>query len=130
MRQVALKHDLACLLHEKPFMGINGSGKHNNWSLATESGFNLLDPQENSLVFVTLLTAILRAVHEHAGLLRASIASAGNDHRLGGSEAPPTILSVYLGEALEKVVEGLIHEKKSELHLRSIDLGLFVDSTP
>jgi glutamine synthetase len=124
MRQIALKHDLACLLHEKPFQGINGSGKHNNWSLATDTGLNLLDPQENSLVFVTLLTAVLRAVHEHAALLRATIASAGNDHRLGGSEAPPTILSVYLGEALEQFVHGLIHEKQGSIPLRSIDLGL------
>lgn len=125
MRQTALKHDLACLLHEKPFAFINGSGKHNNWSIATDTGLNLLDPKENSLVFLALLTAILRAVHEHAGLLRASIASAGNDHRLGGNEAPPTILSVYLGEALEQIVEGLLHEKKTEAHsLRMIDLGL------
>ncbi len=124
MRQVALKHDLACLLHEKPFMGINGSGKHNNWSLATDTGLNLLDPQGNSLVFFVLLTAILRGIHEHAALLRASIASAGNDYRLGGSEAPPTILSIYLGEALEKLIEGILHEKKGEIHLRTIDLGL------
>lgn len=124
MRQVALKHDLACLLHEKPFMGINGSGKHNNWSIATDTGLNLLSPQENNLVFLTLLTAILRAVHEHAALLRASIASAGNDHRLGGSEAPPTILSVYLGEALEKVVDDLIHDKRTESLFRTLDLGL------
>lgn len=124
MRQKALKHDLACLLHEKPFMGINGSGKHNNWSLATDTGLNLLDPQKNSLVFVTLLTAVLRAVHEHAALLRASIASAGNDHRLGGSEAPPTILSVYLGESLEGFVEEIIHGKKGPVHLNQIDLGL------
>ncbi len=124
MRQIALKHDLACLLHEKPFMGVNGSGKHNNWSLATDTGLNLLDPQENSLVFIAMLTAVLRAVHEHAALLRASIASAGNDHRLGGSEAPPTILSVYLGEALENFVEGLIHGKKNAIQLKSIDLGL------
>lgn len=124
MRGIALKHDLACLMHEKPFMGINGSGKHNNWSVATDTGLNLLDPQENSLVFITLLTAVLRAVHEHAALLRASIASAGNDHRLGGSEAPPTILSVYLGEALEKIVERILHGKKGETTLRTIDLGL------
>ncbi|MBU6446531.1 MAG: glutamine synthetase III, partial [Verrucomicrobia bacterium] len=83
MRSYAQKHDLACLFHEKPFMRINGSGKHNNWSMATDTGLNLLDPQENSLLFLTLLTAVLRAVHEHAALLRASIASAGNDHRLG-----------------------------------------------
>jgi glutamine synthetase len=124
MRQTALQHDLACLLHEKPFQGINGSGKHNNWSLATDTGLNLLDPQENSLVFVTLLTAILRAVHENAALLRASIASAGNDYRLGGSEAPPTILSIYLGEELEQFVQGLIHGKENAIALKSIDLGL------
>lgn len=124
MRQVALKHDLACLLHEKPFKGMNGSGKHNNWSLATDTGLNLLDPQEDSLIFLTLLTAILRAVHEHAALLRASVASAGNDHRLGGAEAPPTILSVYLGEALESLVNELVEEKKEGIRLRNIDLGL------
>lgn len=124
MRQIALKHDLACLFHEKPFSGINGSGKHNNWSIATDTGLNLLDPQENSLCFLTLLTAILRAVHQHAALLRASIASAGNDHRLGGSEAPPTILSVYLGQALEQLIEALLQEKKHIPSLRNVDLGL------
>lgn len=124
MRQIALKHDLACLLHEKPFMGINGSGKHNNWSISTDTGLNLLQPKENSLVFLTLLTAILRAVHEHAALLRASVASSGNDHRLGGSEAPPTILSVFLGEGLEKIVSSLISGKVSGPNHRSVDLGL------
>ncbi len=103
---------------------INGSGKHNNWSIATDTGLNLLNPKENSLCFIVLLTAILHAVHTHAGLLRASIASAGNDQRLGGSEAPPTILSVYLGEALERLVDNLIHEKESAKKERSIDLGL------
>lgn len=124
MKSYALKHDLACLFHEKPFMGINGSGKHSNWSMGTDTGLNLLDPQENSLLFLTLLTAILRGVHEHAALLRATIASAGNDHRLGGSEAPPTILSVYLGDALEKILEEIIHGKKEGITLRTIDLGL------
>lgn len=124
MRQVALKHDLACLLHEKPFKGINGSGKHNNWSLSTDSGMNLLGSGQDSLIFVALLTAILRAVHQHAALLRASIASAGNDHRLGGAEAPPTILSVYLGTGLENFVEGLLQERVEEIRLRSVDLGL------
>jgi len=124
MRQTAYEHGLACLLHEKPFAFINGSGKHNNWSLATDAGLNLLDPKENSLCFTLLLTAILHAVHTHAGLLRASIGSAGNDHRLGGSEAPPTILSVYLGEKLERIVDSLIHEKELPLTERSIDLGL------
>ncbi len=125
MRQVAIKHDLACLFHEKPFAHINGSGKHNNWSLGTDTGLNLLDPKENSLAFITLLTAILRAVHEHAGLLRASIGSAGNDHRLGGNEAPPTILSVYLGDALERIVDQIVHGREEKpIPLRMIDLGL------
>ncbi len=125
MGQIALDHDLACLLHEKPFANLNGSGKHNNWSLATDTGLNLLDPKENSLMFLILLTAILRAVHVHAGLMRASIGSAGNDHRLGGSEAPPTILSVYLGERLEKLVDNLIQGKETVANLaRQIDLGL------
>lgn len=125
MRQVALNHDLACIMHEKPFAGLNGSGKHNNWSLATDTGINLLDPRENSFLFLTLLTAILRAVHDHAGLMRASIGSSGNDHRLGGSEAPPTILSVYLGERLETIVDHLIQEKPiPATALRQIDLGL------
>lgn len=125
MKKIALKHGLASLFHEKPFARINGSGKHNNWSIATDTGHNLLDPKENSLVFLTLLTAIVRAVHDHAGLLRASIASAGNDHRLGGSEAPPTILSVFLGEALEKIVHEIVAEKTGDAQMvRKIDLGL------
>lgn len=124
MRQIAIKHDLACILHEKPFKGLNGSGKHNNWSIVTEEGNNLLNPEENSLVFITLLTAVLRAVHEEAALLRASIGSAGNDRRLGGAEAPPTILSIYLGDELEAIINGMIHEKKEAVTLHSIDLGL------
>lgn len=110
MRQTAVKHDLSCLLHEKPFHGINGSGKHCNWSLSTDTGINLLDPSdtpESNVHFLILLTAILHAVHEHSTLLRASIGSAANDFRLGGHEAPPAIMSVYLGEALEEVVENL-----------------------
>ncbi len=125
MRQAAGNLGLACLLHEKPFAGINGSGKHNNWSLATDTGINLLNPKAGSLLFLTLLTAILRGVHEHAALLRASIASAGNDHRLGGSEAPPTILSVFLGDALEKIVTSVVEGKEPvEEQARKIDLGL------
>lgn len=110
MRQTAIKHGLSCLLHEKPFHGLNGSGKHCNWSLATDSGVNLLDPSanpENNLQFLILLTAILAAVHDHSALLRASIGSAANDCRLGGHEAPPTIISVYLGRALEVVLENI-----------------------
>ena len=102
MRKVAVRHNLAVLLHEKPFGGLNGSGKHCNWSLGTDTEINLLDPSSTPDVpFLILLTAILHAVHEHAELLRASIGSAGNDCRLGGHEAPPAIISVYLGEALE-----------------------------
>lgn len=125
MRATAAKHNLACLFHEKPFAMVNGSGKHCNWSLGTDTGLNLLDPKEDSLLFLTLLTAILRAVHEHAGLLRASIASAGNDHRLGGSEAPPTILSVFLGDALETLVRNIAQDKPCDpASPCQIDLGL------
>lgn len=118
MRQIAVKHNLTCLLHEKPFQGLNGSGKHCNWSLATDSGINLLDPTdtpENNLHFLILITAILNAVHEHSALLRASIGSAANDFRLGGHEAPPAIISVYLGEELEAVLDNI--EKKGS-HIR------------
>ncbi len=125
MKRTAAKMGLACLFHEKPFAGINGSGKHNNWSLCTDEGVNLLEPKEGSLLFLTLLTAILRGVHEHAGLLRASIGSAGNDHRLGASEAPPSILSVFLGETLEKLIMDIVYEKpKSAVTARRIDLDL------
>lgn len=113
MRQIAVKHDLSCLLHEKPFHGLNGSGKHCNWSLGTDTGTNLLDPTdtpENNLHFLILTIAILNAVHRHADLLRASIGSAANDFRLGGHEAPPAIISVYLGKALGDVLDNI--EKK------------------
>jgi glutamine synthetase len=131
MRQIAVRHDLSCLLHEKPFKGINGSGKHCNWSLITDTGINLLDPTdtpENNLHFLVIITAILNAVHEHSALLRASIGSYSNDYRLGGHEAPPAIISVYLGGELENVLHN-ISEKGA--HTRSgvkntYDLGLHV----
>ena len=108
MKRVALRHDLVCLLHEKPFAGINGSGKHNNWSMATDEGENLLDPgttpHENAQ-FLAFLTAVISAVDEHAELLRIAVSGPGNDHRLGANEAPPAIISVYLGDQLEDVVE-------------------------
>lgn len=110
MRQIASKHDLACLLHEKPFKGINGSGKHCNWSIGTDTGINLLDPSEtpgNNLHFLVLITAILHAIHRHSALLRASIGSAANDHRLGGHEAPPAIISVYVGKEIEQVLKNI-----------------------
>lgn len=129
MRQIAVKHDLSCLLHEKPFHGLNGSGKHCNWSLATDTGINLLNPTEmpeNNLNFLILITAILKAVHDHSALLRASIGSASNDFRLGGHEAPPAIISVYLGEELEAVLQNI--EEKG-VHIRTskknkYDLGI------
>jgi len=107
MKQVAIKHGLTCLLHEKPFNALNGSGKHCNWALGTDSGINLLDPTdtpENTLHFLILVTAVLNAVHRHSALLRASIGSAANDYRLGGHEAPPAIISVYLGKELDTVL--------------------------
>jgi glutamine synthetase len=133
MRQTAVKHDLSCLLHEKPFNGINGSGKHCNWSLATNTGINLLDPSdtpENNLHFLVLLTAVLNAVHEHAGLLRASIGSAANDFRLGGHEAPPAIISVYLGKALEAVLENIELKGfyKTPAGQTGYDLGIKISS--
>jgi glutamine synthetase len=110
MNEVALRHGFKCLLHEKPFAGVNGSGKHNNWSMADDRGQNLFDPGKTpheNLRFIVFLTAIVRAVDVHQDLLRAAIAHAGNDHRLGANEAPPAILSMFLGDELESVVEVL-----------------------
>ena len=110
MKKVAKRHGLECLLHEKPFAGLNGSGKHNNWSMSTNEGENLLEPgstPESNAQFLLFLTAILKAVDENQDLLRISVASAGNDHRLGANEAPPAIMSVYLGDELYKVLEAL-----------------------
>ena len=114
MKRVALRHGLVCLLHEKPFDGVNGSGKHNNWSLATEEGKNLLDPGKEpykNLRFLTFLAAILKAVDEYQDLLRVSVASAGNDHRLGANEAPPAIVSVFLGTELTAILEAIAADK-------------------
>jgi glutamine synthetase len=124
MRQIAAKHQLSCLLHEKPFHGLNGSGKHCNWSLSTNTNINLLDPTDspgNNLHFLILLTAILNAVHTHSTLLRASIGSAANDFRLGGHEAPPAIISVYLGRELELILEN-IEQKVSYRKAKTKDL--------
>lgn len=110
MKKVALKHNLVCLLHEKPFAGVNGSGKHNNWSMSTDSGVNLLEPgatpRENAQ-FLLILAAIISAVDEHQDLLRDSVASAGNDHRLGANEAPPAIISIFLGAELQAVLDSI-----------------------
>lgn len=112
MKKIAEKHGLVCLLHEKPFAGVNGSGKHNNWSISTNTGENLLNPgktPENNIQFQLFLAAIVKAVHEYQDLLRISVASAGNDHRLGANEAPPAIISMYLGDDLGALVESIIN---------------------
>ena len=123
MKVVAARHNMACLIHEKPFAGVNGSGKHNNWSISTDTGKNLLEPGETpsqNAQFLLFLTAVIKAVDEYQGLLRMSVASAGNDHRLGANEAPPAIMSVFLGDELEGVVEAIesghdYHDKKKKL---------------
>jgi len=110
LRKVALRHDFVCLLHEKPFAGVNGSGKHANWSMVTDDGFNLLDPGDtphHNMVFLVALFAVVRAVGENADLLRASVANTGNEHRLGANEAPPAIVSVFLGDQLTDIMEQL-----------------------
>ena len=110
MKKVAQKHGLVCLLHEKPFEGINGSGKHNNWSMSTDTGLNLLDPgpnPEKNTLFMLVLAAVIKAVDDYQGILRGAVASAGNDHRLGANEAPPAIISVYLGDQLGELVDSI-----------------------
>ncbi len=111
MQKVALRHGLVCLLHEKPFEGVNGSGKHNNWSMSTDTGLNLLEPggspNENAQ-FMLFMTAVVAAVDEYQALLRMSVASAGNDHRLGANEAPPAVISIFLGNELEEIVTSII----------------------
>ena len=129
MRLLASHHGLACLLHEKPFEGINGSGKHNNWSLSMGKK-NLLDPGDNpmnNVRFLVILSAIVEAVDEYQELLRAVIASAGNDHRLGGNEAPPAIVSIYLGDELGKIVDALVSDAEySRVERTEMDLGVDV----
>jgi len=131
MKQVATKHGFHCLLHEKPYAGINGSGKHNNWSMATDAGENLLEPgrsPEQNMRFMVMLAAVMRAVDTHADLLRTTIAHAGNDHRLGANEAPPAILSIYLGEQLTDVVDAMIQGtgRGSERRRDTMRLGVSV----
>ncbi len=128
MKKVALRHNLVCLLHEKPFAGINGSGKHLNWSLADDKGNNLLNPgdtPEDNLQFLAVLAAVLRAVYLHADLLRASVALAGNEHRLGANEAPPAIISVFLGDQLTSILDMIEKGAKTKISKRDIiDLGI------
>ncbi len=128
MKKVAAKHGLTCLLHEKPFEGVNGSGKHNNWSMATDLGENLLEPGKTpreNMQFLTYLTAIIKAVDDYQDLMRISVASAGNDHRLGANEAPPAIVSVFIGDELEAVIESLANDKTyEELGNDYLDFGV------
>ena len=132
LKKIANRHNLVCLLHEKPYEGINGSGKHNNWSIGTSDGENLLKPGKNpkdNVQFLLFLAAIVKAVDDYSDLLRVSVATAGNDHRLGANEAPPAIVSIYLGDQLTKIVNDLISGKKTkEERLGILDTG--VDSLP
>ena len=130
MKKVAKRHNLECLLHEKPFAGVNGSGKHDNWSLVTDTGINLLDPgkkpHENTL-FLLFLAAIIKAVDENAELLRLSASTPGNDHRLGANEAPPAIISIFLGEQLEDIIEQIIKgDVSSSIQSSKLDTGVHV----
>ncbi|MCR4640230.1 glutamine synthetase III, partial [Ruminococcus sp.] len=131
MEKVALKHGLVCLLHEKPFEGVNGSGKHNNWSMSTNDGQNLLDPGDtpmDNLQFLTILCALIKGVDEYADLMRLSAASAGNDHRLGADEAPPAIVSMFLGEELEAVLQAIEDDAVYKTKARAFKIG--VDALP
>ena len=133
LKRVACQHGMKCLLHEKPFAGVNGSGKHNNWSITTDDGKNLLDPGKTpheNLQFLLVLTCILKAVDEHAALLRESAADPGNDHRLGANEAPPAIISVFLGEQLGDVLEQIIETGSATHSLKGGVLETGVDTLP
>ncbi len=132
MKKIARKHGMVCLLHEKPFEGINGSGKHNNWSMSTDTGVNLLDPgktPEDNAQFMLFLAAVVKGVDEYQDLLRVSVASAGNDHRLGANEAPPAIISMFLGEELQKVVDDIISGSRSGAAEKTV-MRLGVDTLP
>ncbi len=133
LKRVACQHGMKCLLHEKPFAGVNGSGKHDNWSLTTDDGKNLLEPGKTpheNIQFLLVLTCILKAVDKHADLLRESAADPGNDHRLGANEAPPAIISVFLGEQLEDVLEQLISTGEATHSLNGGKLQTGVDTLP
>ena len=132
MKKTAEKHNLVCLLHEKPFAGVNGSGKHNNWSISTDTGENLLNPSkrpEDNLQFQLFLSAVVKAVDEYQDLLRITVASAGNDHRLGANEAPPAIISMYLGDDLGALVESIIEGKDYKSH-KAARMETGVDALP
>ena len=133
LKRVAARHGFVCLLHEKPFAGINGSGKHCNWSMSNDKGDNLLEPgttPHHNLRFLAMIAIVLRAVHRHAAVLRASIASAGNDHRLGANEAPPAIISVFLGELLEKILGNIkkgVASEATEAQILHLGVGHIPD---
>ena len=132
MKSVANRHDLVCLLHEKPFASVNGSGKHNNWSISTDLGENLLEPGDTpaeNAQFLLFLTAVIKAVDEYQDLLRISVASAGNDHRLGAAEAPPAIISIYLGEELDAILNA-IEKGKSYSAKEKTELKIGVSVLP
>ena len=128
MKKIAERHGLVCLLHEKPYAGVNGSGKHDNWSISTDSGKNLLDPGKNpgeNVKFLLVLAAIIKAVDDYQDLLRISVAHAGNDHRLGAHEAPPAIVSIFVGEEIEQIIQAIIDGKTYKAAKASImDLGV------
>ncbi|MDF2878325.1 MAG: Glutamine synthetase type protein [Clostridia bacterium] len=122
MKKIADKHGLACLLHEKPFAGVNGSGKHNNWSISTSAGENLLEPgksPKDNTQFLLILTAVIKAVDEYADLLRVSVASAGNDHRLGANEAPPAIVSMFVGDELASILEAIEKGEEAQATIKA-----------
>ncbi len=133
LKRVASRHDMRCILHEKPFAGVNGSGKHNNWSLISDDGVNLLDPGKNpheNKLFLLVLTCMLKAVDEHADLLRFSAADVGNDERLGGNEAPPAIVSVFLGDQLEDVLDQMINTGEATHSIRGEKFATGVKTLP
>ena len=132
MQKAALRHGLVCLLHEKPFAGVNGSGKHNNWSIATDSGVNLLSPGDTpyeNAQFLLFLCAVIQAVDDYQDLLRISVATAGNDHRLGANEAPPAVVSVFLGDELTAIMDAIVEDRPYE-PAKSTTLKLGVDALP
>ena len=132
MQKVAKKHGLVCLLHEKPFAGVNGSGKHNNWSISTNKGVNLLEPGETpseNAQFLLFLAAVIRAVDVHQDLLRISVATAGNDHRLGANEAPPAVVSMFLGDELNGIIESIVEGKAYDQH-EKVQMEIGVDVLP
>ncbi|MDE6148784.1 MAG: glutamine synthetase III [Ruminococcus sp.] len=132
MKRTARKHGFKCLLHEKPFAGVNGSGKHNNWSISTNTGVNLLDPGKTpaeNAQFLTFLAAVIKAVNDYQDLLRVSVASAGNDHRLGANEAPPAIISIFLGDELTEILKAIV-EGETYKGSKKVDMEIGVDVLP